>query len=335
MARVPGLNPEVRPLDDARALGSLVRAIRRVRPDILHTHTAKAGMLGRTAALLSGVPRPIIVHTYHGHVLTGYFGPARNTAYRETERRLGRISDALIGVSSATVDDLVALGVAPREKFHTIPIGLDLDAFVEATPRDGADFRRDVGMQPGEALLTFVGRLARIKRVDHLLHAFACARRLGAAARLAIVGDGPLRSNLEDLSRRLGIHERVHFAGYRADMVSVAAAADLAVLSSDNEGTPVSLIEAGAACTASAAFSVGGVRDVVHADTGILVPASDVSALGRAIARLANDPGERTSMGQEARKHVSRCFSADRLVADIEDLYDALAVRRARWTYTR
>src|SRR3954447_5649350 len=112
---VPGLGPELNPLRDLRALVSLVRSVRRFRPDIVHTHTAKAGMLGRLAAVLAGRPRPIIVHTYHGHVLEGYFGPLLNTVFRTLERWLGRVSNVLIGVSSATVDDLVRLRVAPRE----------------------------------------------------------------------------------------------------------------------------------------------------------------------------------------------------------------------------
>ena len=171
MAAVPGLRPELSPHDDARALGSLVRSIRRLRPDIVHTHTAKAGMLGRLAAVLAGAPRPMIVHTYHGHVLEGYFGPARNAAYRGLERQLGAISDRLIGVSTATVDDLVRLGVAPRSKFRVIPIGLDLDPFLATTAEAGAAFRRQVGAGPDEILVTFVGRLVAIKRVD------VCSRR--------------------------------------------------------------------------------------------------------------------------------------------------------------
>src|SRR3954454_17581117 len=134
---VPGLRPELRPLDDLRALIALVRWVRRFRPDIVHTHTAKAGMLGRLAAVLAGRPRPVIVHTYHGHVLEGYFGPFKNAFYRTLERLLARVSDVLIGVSAATVDDLVRLRIADRSKFRVIPIGLDLEPFAAATAADG------------------------------------------------------------------------------------------------------------------------------------------------------------------------------------------------------
>ncbi len=324
MARIPGLRPELRPQDDVRALASLVRAMRRLRPDIVHTHTAKAGMLGRLAAVMAGGPRPRIVHTYHGHVLEGYFGPVKNATYRGFERRLARVSDALIGVSTATVDDLVRLRVAPRDKFRVIPIGLDLEPFLNATPADGAAFRAESGVKDGELLLTFVGRLVPIKRVDVLLRAFAHARAEGAPVRLAVVGDGELRPELERLAGELGVAGEVWFAGYRSDMLPVVAASDIAVLSSDNEGTPVSLIEAAAAATPAVTTTVGGVADVVNDDTGLLAPAGDHERLGRAIAALAADPEGRAAMGARAREHVAGRFSVDRLVQDIEALYDTL-----------
>ncbi len=324
MARVPGLRPELRPHDDARALGSLVRAIRRLRPDLVHTHTAKAGMLGRLAAVMAGGPRPKIVHTYHGHVLEGYFGPLKNATYRGLERRLATVSDALIGVSSATVNDLVRLGIAPQEKFRVIPIGLDLKPFLEAGPDAGAAFRSEAGLRDGEVFLSFVGRLVPIKRVDVLLRALAHARGLGSPVRLAIVGDGSQRDKLERLTAELGVADVVFFAGYREDMVAVAAAADLAVLSSDNEGTPVSLIEAAAAAKAAVSTAVGGVPDVVTPGTGILTNADDPRALGEGIARLAGDRGALSDMGNRAREHVVQNFSAERLVEDIEALYAEL-----------
>ncbi|MDQ4131559.1 MAG: glycosyltransferase, partial [Actinomycetota bacterium] len=190
---VPGLRPELRPLEDLRAFRALVREMRAFRPDIVHTHTAKAGMLGRLAAVVALRPRPVIIHTYHGHVLEGYFGRAKTAFYRGVETALGRVSDRLIGVSSATVDDLVRLKVAPRSKFSVVPLGLDLDPFLQLDEKAGNSFRAEVGASPGEVLLTFVGRLVPIKRVDVLLRAVARARELGAPVRLAVVGDGERR----------------------------------------------------------------------------------------------------------------------------------------------
>jgi glycosyltransferase involved in cell wall biosynthesis len=323
---VPGLRPELRPLDDLRALVALVRAVRRFRPDIVHTHTAKAGMLGRLAALAVR-PRPIVIHTYHGHVLEGYFGRLLNAFYRTLERGLARVSDVLIGVSSATVDDLVRLRIAPRAKFRVVPIGLDLEPFVALTGDDGKEFRREAGADD-RVLLTFVGRLVPIKRVDVLLR--AVARASDPQLRLAIVGDGELRGELEALADELGIRDQVWFAGYRAEMLPVAAASDIAVLSSDNEGTPVSLIEAGAAATAAASTRVGGVADVVTPETGLVVPPGDSDALGDAIATLAADANRREQMGARARAHVRERYSVDRLVRDIDELYTELLSARAR-----
>jgi glycosyltransferase involved in cell wall biosynthesis len=329
MAQVRGLRPEIRPWDDARALVTLIREIRRRRPDIVHTHTAKAGMLGRLAAILAMRPRPVIVHTYHGHVLEGYFGRAKTALYRSLERWLAKRSDALIGVSSATVDDLVRLGVEDRPKFRVIPIGLDLDPFVAATAADGQAFREEAGVRDGELLLTFVGRLVPIKRVDVLLRAVSHARGVGAPVRLAVVGDGALRPELEGLAAELGIADAVFFAGYRGDMVPVAAAADFAVLSSDNEGTPVSLIEAAAAAKPAAATTVGGVPDVVLPDCGLLTPPGAPIELGEAIAALAGDAERRAAMGEHARRHVTERFTVERLVGDIGRLYEDL-IRESR-----
>ena len=199
-----GLTPELRPHEDFKALRGLIRVIRAYRPQIVHTHTAKAGFVGRVAALLSPGPRPIIVHTYHGHVLEGYFGRRRSAAYRALERWLARVSDCLIGVSSATVEDLVRLGVAPRERFRVVPLGLDLRRFVRPDAEAAARLRDQCGVAAGEVLLGYVGRLVPIKRADLLLHAVATARRRAVPVRLMVVGDGPERAALEELAARSG-----------------------------------------------------------------------------------------------------------------------------------
>ena len=325
---VPGLRPEPRPVDDLRAFWALLREVRAFKPDIVHTHTAKAGMLGRLAALCAGRPRPVIVHTYHGHVLEGYFGRFANAVYRTIERALGRFSDRLIGVSRATVDDLVRLKVAPRSKFRVVPIGLDLGPFLHIRPDAGSALRTEVGARGEDVLLTFVGRLVPIKRVEVLLEAVARARELGAPVRLAVVGDGERRPSLERLAARLAIDDRVRFAGYRADVTHVAAASDIAVLSSDNEGTPVSLIEAAAAGRPAVATAVGGVPEVVTAEGGVLVAPGDSDELGSAICKLAADPDGRARMGSRARDHVAARFSVERLLGDIDSLYGELTAAR-------
>lgn len=327
---VDGLAPELDAAGDAHALRSLAATMRRYRPDIVHTHTAKAGTLGRLAARLALGPRPIVVHTYHGHVLTGYFGPAKTAAFRTVERALAPMSDRLIGVSQATVDELVALRIARRARFSVIPIGLDLDAFLDAEDADGAAFRDEIGAGPDDVLAVFAGRLAPIKRVDVLLEALVVAREQAPALRLAIVGDGELREALEAQARALGLGEAVRFCGFRGDLPHIAAACDLAVLSSDNEGTPVALIEAAAAARPAVSTRVGGVADIVRPETGLVVAPGDAAGLGAAMARLASDRGLRERMGAAARDHVRERYRAERLVRDIDELYAGLLAARRR-----
>jgi glycosyltransferase involved in cell wall biosynthesis len=324
---LPSLRQPVSPLHDTLALKELGAIARRFRPHLVHTHTAKAGFLGRSAALLALHPRPMLVHTFHGHVLEGYFGQTKTRLYRGLERTLARRTDRLIGVSEMTVEDLVRLGVAPREKFSVVRLGLDLEPFASADSAAGASLREELGVGDDEVLLSFVGRMVPIKRLDVLLRAFARAHGNGARVRLAVVGDGETRPEFERLAGELGVGAAVSFLGYRRDLPRIAAAADVAVLSSDNEGTPVSLIEAGAAGRPAAATNVGGVAEVVTPETGLLVSAGDEAALGAAIERLADDQGLREGMGRRAREHVLSRYSAERLISDIDALYRELLSR--------
>lgn len=321
---VPELVQPVRPVSDARALRRLAAIVRRFRPDVVHTHTAKAGFVGRAAAMIATRPRPAIVHTYEGHVLEGYFGPAQSMLYRALERVLAHRTDRLVGVSEATVNDLVRLGVAPRERFRVIPVGLELDPFASLDPEPGGPLRAELGVDADEVLVTYVGRVVPIKRIDVLVRAVAGARQGGAPVRLAVVGDGEIRPELERLAQRLGLGDAARFLGYRRDLPAIAAATDVYALSSDNEGTPVSLIEGGAAGRPAAATAVGGVPEVVSADTGILVPRRDPGALGGALARLAEDRELRRTLGGAARQRAIERYSASRLVTDVRNLYAEL-----------
>ncbi len=333
MVMLPDLAQPVSPLRDLRALGQLIRVLRRFQPHIVHTHTAKAGFLGRLAAL-SVRPRPVIVHTFHGHVLSGYFGRVKSGGYRFLERALARVSDCLIGVSQATVDDLVGLGIAPRERFRVIPLGLDLEQFAALDAAPSGDLRGELDVAEDEVLLTYVGRVVPIKRLDVLLHAFECARRRGAPIRLAIVGDGELRSDLEQTARELDVLEYVRFLGYRSDLVRIARATDLAVLSSDNEGTPVSLIEAAAAARPAVATSVGGVSEVVTPETGLLVPPGDPEAFCTALMEAIRDRRRIQLMGAAARERAVERYSSGRLLHDIESLYEEMVSSKMRRAYS-
>jgi glycosyltransferase involved in cell wall biosynthesis len=316
---LPTLGPEVDPRADLRALIELRRIICRFRPHIVHTHTAKAGALGRTAALLAGRRRPLIVHTYHGHVLEGYFGPAVSAGYRTAERVLARFSDRLIAVSQATVDDLVRLRVAAPERFEVVALGLELDRFLALAPRPAPS---------GDVVALYAGRLVSIKQVDVLLRAVARARRGGAPLSLVVLGDGALRPDLEQLARALGIASSVTFAGYRTDVLPYLAAADLAVLSSANEGTPVALIEAASSGRPLVGTRVGGVPDVVAPGTGRLVDPDDEEGLAAALAELAGDEALRLELGARAREHVRTRYACERLLTDVDGLYRRLLAAR-------
>jgi glycosyltransferase involved in cell wall biosynthesis len=328
---VPELQREVSPLVDSAAVRRVRSLIREFHPHILHTHTAKAGAIGRTAALLSGGARPpVIVHTYHGHVLRGYFGPVQTAAYLQVERRLSAISDALVAVSPEVRDDLVALGVAPRDRITVVRLGLDLEGRTRAVGAARDEVRAELEIAPEVFLIGWFGRMTEIKRPEELLEAFARLREKDLATVLLLVGDGPLASGLRELASSLGIADAVRFTGYRGDVGRLYAACDAVALTSANEGTPVSLIEALAARRPVVSTNVGGVSDVVReGQSGFLVPPHDTGALADRLARLAADPELRKTLGEFGHDDVLERYSVPRLVHDIDKLYRGLLEGRA------
>jgi len=241
--RMPGLGREIRPLLDLRSLWRLYRLMREYRPSIVHTHTAKAGLLGRVAARMARVP--IVVHTYHGHVLRAYFGPVKTAAFRWLETGLGRVTNVLVAVSQAVKQDLVGLGVAPASKIRVIPLGLELSGLDGELPR--GRLRGDAQVPDGAPLVGVVGRLVPVKDVGTFLRAARIVRQRLPECRFAVVGDGEERRQLEAEAGRLGLHGAIHFHGWRRDMDGVYGDLDVVVNCSLNEGTPVALIEALAA----------------------------------------------------------------------------------------
>jgi glycosyltransferase involved in cell wall biosynthesis len=318
---IPSLRREISPLADARALAALVALTRRVRPHIVHTHLAKAGSLGRVAARLAGVP--VVVHTFHGTVFSGYFGERASRVYLASERALGHLTTRLVAISPAVRAELLALRVAPAAKIVEIPLGLDLDPFLAAPSQAVA--RERLRLQPDARYVGIAGRLVPVKDVGTFIRAFAIVAAERADVTALIVGDGPEREALERMTVDLGIGGRCRFMGWVADMSALYAAVDVMALTSVNEGTPVTLIEAMAAGRTVVATAVGGVPDVVAADTGLLVPPGDPAAFAQALLRaLDREPAPET-----ARRAVVLRYSASRLVADIERLYLELIATRA------
>jgi glycosyltransferase involved in cell wall biosynthesis len=330
VVHVAHLHREISPLHDPVSVKRLVQEIRRVRPHILHTHTAKAGAVGRLAALLAGDARPpVIVHTFHGHVLRGYFDPLRTQLFRETERTLARHTTRLIAVGPQVRDDLVELGVAPAEKFAVIRLGIDLDQRVLAgTGR--AELRRLFGVPEDRFVVGWIGRMTGIKRVPDLIDAFARIRARGVEATLCLVGDGPDRDAAERLAHERGVVRDVLFVGYQRDVAPYYSMFDVLMLASANEGTPVVAIEALAAGRPVVSTRVGGVPDVVSdGETGLLVPEGDVEGLAAALERLASDPEVRRRYGERGRAIVVPRYRVDRLVDDVDRLYRELLTEQS------
>jgi glycosyltransferase involved in cell wall biosynthesis len=328
---VSQLHREISPLRDATASLRLARLIRAERPHILHTHTAKAGALGRLAALLAGRSvRPLIVHTFHGHVLRGYFGPLSARAFKLVETLLARTTDALVVVSPEVRDDLVALGVAPAEKFVVIRLGVELERRISADAGAREEARRLLGIPPERFVVGWIGRMTGVKRTGDALLALRALRERGIPACLCLVGDGPERAALEEQAYGLGLARHVLSLGYQEDVARWYAAFDAFILPSANEGTPVTAIEALAAGRPVVATRVGGVPDVVRdGENGFLVEVGDVAALAERLARLADDPGLREHMGRAGRALIPDRYAVDRLVDDVDRLYRALLGDRA------
>jgi glycosyltransferase involved in cell wall biosynthesis len=310
---------------DARALAELVRIARRDRPALVHTHAAKGGTLGRVAVMLAFPRRrPAVVHTFHGHSLTGYFSSRTARLYTRIERFLARRTDVLIAVSEEVRDDLVGLGVAPQEQFEVVRLGLDLSAFADDGDRDA---RRQVvraawGVGDDEDVVTLVARLVPIKRVDRFLETAALLRDR-PNTRFVVVGDGELRAELKASEPARALGDRLVWAGFRRDMPDVCFASDVVALVSDNEGTPVSLIEAQAARTPVVSTNVGGVRSVVlDGETGYL--ADEPADLARHIRSLLDEPERAAAMAARGREHVLSTFGVERLVDDLDRLYRRL-----------
>ena len=329
LRRLPALQRELSPPGDARAVRELIAIIRAERPDVLHTHTAKAGGTGRVAALLTRGARPdVVVHTYHGHVLRGYFGRGKETFYRTLERVLAHATDRLIAVSEEVCDDLVSLGVAPRSKFVVIPYGFDLSARTNGTEADRARIRADLGADETTFVVGWVGRLTPIKRPLDLVRVLAALVAEGTDARLCIVGDGPEREAVEALAASLGVADRLHVAGYRERLGEWYAAFDAFCLTSANEGTPVAAIESLAAGRPVVATRVGGTPAVVEEGlSGYLADEGDVATLAARLAGLAADPAVRARMGADGAARMHELYGEERMVDDIDALYRSLLAR--------
>jgi len=327
---------------DLAVVFQLLRRMRRFRPDVIHTHKSKAGALGRVAAFLyrwwtpatlRGTPRRCkVVHTFHGHTFSGYFGPAKERIFLAVERVLARLAtDRIVVVSELQRQEICGrFRVGYPEQFRVVPLGIDFDEV--ATEPCG--LRAELGLGPSDLLVATVGRLCPIKNQRLFLEA---ARRVtervsSRRVRFVVVGDGELRGELESEARQLGVQDRVPFTGFREDVARLYPDFDVVVLTSRNEGTPVTLIESLCAGRAVVSTEVGGVGDLLgerlHEEKGVTrwehglsVATDDGPSLARAIERLLTEPQLRAEMGGRGQAFVRERLSTGRLVADVAALY--------------
>lgn len=344
---------------DAVVVVRLLRELWKHRPQVVHTHKAKAGAVGRSAAFLYrwltpgallGRPRQcLVVHTYHGHIFHSYYGPLKTKLFVAIERALARLcTDAIITISEQQRREInEEFGVGRREQFRVIPLGINFAEY----ERPGGSLRADYGLSEDDFLIGLVGRLCEVKNITLLLEAARLLQEESAAAvrlRFIVVGDGHLREALEQRARELSVSERVIFTGFRDDAAALYGQLDLVVLTSLNEGTPLTLIEAMYHGRAVVSTEVGGVvdlmgrrqelsegvesgRDAAHSpglkfwEHGITTPSRDAEALARAIRIMAEHSALRRQMGERSSEFVRRHYSKDRLVREVGALYREMA----------
>jgi len=316
--RIKGFGRRVNLIGDLKALIVLIVEIRKFKPHVIHTHTAKAGFLGRLASLVS-MQRSIRVHTFHGHLLNGYFGSTKRLLVIVAERFLALFTDQLLAVGDKVRNDLLKVGIGKEESFGIMPPGLeigDLPSKIES--------QNSFGILVGHLQCAFIGRLTQVKRPDRFLDVVVELQRRQVQIDFFVAGDGELidfcrqRIKLENLPVRL--------LGWQSDIEKVLSAADIVVLTSDNEGTPLSLIQAGMSGIPVVTTDVGSVSEIVlHGVTGIVAPL-EVERICDAIEKLAGDPELRASLGHAAKEFTLGKFGIKRLVHEHEELYRRLLV---------
>ena len=307
-----------KPLDlrnDWLTFKELRREIKDFLPHVVHTHTAKAGFLGRIAASFEGVP--IIVHTFHGHLLQGYFSSFKTFLFRMTERFLARFSTALVSVGERVRNDLVNAKIGRVEQYVVIPPGVNLGSVP-----DRNESRKELHLSSEDPVVLFVGRLTPVKRPDRLINSMGLLLESLPNALLIIAGEGDLSSSTRELAKSLG--DSVRFLGWQDDVERLYAAADLVVLCSDNEGMPVTLIEAASAGLPAVAIDVGSTGEVVvHQKTGLVVEKSDL-ALAEGMKILLEDRDLLKSMSVAAKSHAEKHFGVEKLIFGYSELYKSL-----------
>ena len=320
--RIEGFGRRVSLGGDVRAFISLIREIRSFKPHIIHTHTAKAGFLGRIASIISLHPS-IRVHTFHGHLLKGYFGSYKRRLVIIAEKVLATFTDELLAVGDKVRQDLLAAGIGNPKKFDLMPPGLKISQLPNKL--ESQEF---YGLTSSRLQCGFIGRVTQIKRPDRFLDVVSEIKKRGVFIEFFIAGDGEL---LKICRRRIASEELpVKILGWQSDIEKVLAAADLVLLTSDNEGTPLSLIQAEMAGLPVVTTRVGSVPEVVLDGITGIITSLEVQEIADALEKLANSNELRAQMGAAAQVFTLANFGVKRLVHDHEELYKKLLASRAK-----
>lgn len=319
------MSREIDPVNDIKALKIIRGIIREFKPDIVHTHAAKAGALGRFAAWKEKVP--VIVHTFHGHVFHSYFGKVKTAAYKRIERRLARRTDAIIALSETQKQELVEIHhICEAEKVHVIPLGFDLGRFSSVSTATGVHFRKKWNIPEDRIVVSIVGRLVPVKNHSLFIRAIQLlAIRYPRKITGVIVGDGSERTKLEAEKKICGLRDdELIFTSWIRETEEVYAGSDIVALTSFNEGTPVSLIEALAAGKPVVSTKAGGVEEIIKPGSGILVESEDADKFADALEQLILEPKKARELGQSGQGDILRRFNHVRLSEDTAKLYRSL-----------
>lgn len=338
---LPGMGRSIQPASDYFAYRKLKNIIQQFKPDIVHTHAAKPGAIGRLAASGAGVP--VVVHTFHGHVFHSYFNSVKTGFFINTERYLAKKTDAIVAISEQQKKELVTdFRIAPAGKFKVIPLGLDLEKFATGMEEKRSRFRTEFGLDEKEIAIGIIGRLVPVK--NHYLFLKALSYVLAHTKKKVkafIIGDGETRADLQQVAAEVRIpfstekdHAHPHplvFTSWRKDVDIIMAGLDVVALTSFNEGTPVSLIEAQAANKPVVSTRVGGIGDVVlEGKTGLLADVSDTETFCAHLLLVTDNDELRNNLGASSRSFVLERFGYQRLMNDMSALYYELLERKKR-----
>jgi glycosyltransferase involved in cell wall biosynthesis len=322
---LPEMGRSILPIKDYKAIKQLRNIIKKFKPDIVHTHAAKAGAIGRLAAILESVP--IILHTFHGHTFHSYFGGIKTAIFRYIERLLARRCKAIIAISPRQKEELANIyHICSANKINVIPLGLNLNRFQQNIVENRFKFRKEFHISDTTVAIGTIGRLTKIKNHNFFLNSLKIAlSKTTVDVKVFIVGDGEERETLECLVIELNLSSIVHFTSWRFDIEVVIAGLDIVALSSLNEGTPLVIFEAQASGKPVISTRVGGISDIVLDNkTALLVDSENTQQYADGLIKLIEDNNLRSQMGVDAMEWIQSNFDSDKNLLAVKNLYNNL-----------